>query len=178
MNRILGIVILAFFALSCSSNLDFNQVLLEPKPIIVANLASFDVEQNEIVKEVGVEQILSGDLMDFNIFKENYLNNSLMRMDFYFEIDNTINRDFTFNLNFFDENNSNLYTIPFDVPAFTGVEKLVTKTEVFQNTNLELIKKTAKVTFVITMKPNPLLNSARTGRLKLRSSATIYFNAK
>lgn len=174
MNRILGVVILAFFALSCSSNLDFNQVNdLKATPVIVANLASFDIQANQFVN-AGIEQTLAGDLLNFDIFSDSYFNDSLTRVDFYFEFNNTINRGYTINLYFLDSKNSTLYTIPLDVPAYSGTQNLVTKTEVFQNTNLVLLKKTSKIAFVLTMQPDPLLDENSVGSLKLRSSATVY----
>lgn len=178
MNRILGLVILAFFALSCSSNLDFNQVNdLKATPIIVANLASFDVPANQFVNG-GIEQTVAGDLLNFDIFSDTYFNDSLTRVDFYFEFNNTINRGYTINIYFLDSKNSMVYTIPFEVPAYSGTQNLVTKTEIFENSNLALLKKTAKIAFAVTMHPGPLLDENSVGSLKLRSSATIYLNAK
>lgn len=176
MNRILGVIALTFFALSCSSNLDFNQVNdLTATPVVVANLASFDVPATQFVNG-GVEQTVSGDLLNFDIFIDNYFSTSLTRADFYFEFNNTINRGYTINLYFLDDTNTAVYSIPFDVPAYTGTQNLVTKTEIFQNGSLSLLKKTMKIAFVVTMKPGPALDENSVGSLKLRSSATVYLN--
>lgn len=176
MNRILGVVFLAFFSFSCSSNLDFDQVNdFKSEPVIVANLATFDVAANQFV-EGGVEQIVSGDLMSFDIFNESFLNTNLNRVDFFFEIDNTINRAFKMDLYFLDDTNQVVYRIPFDVPASTGVQNLVTKTEIFENANLDLLKKSTKIAFIVTMYPGTMLDENSLGSLKLRSSATLYFN--
>ena len=174
MNKLLGIFILSVLSLSCSSDLDFNQVNdFKSEPVVIANLATFDVKANQFVTD-GKEQAITGDLLDFNIFKNSYFNKSLTRADFFFEIDNTINRAYNINLVFLDANNSPLYTIPFDVPAYAGVQNLVPKTEIFENTNLDLLKHTTKIAFVITMLSGPGLDENSFGSLKLRSSATIY----
>lgn len=174
MNKFLTILLLSVCALSCSSDLDFNQVNdLKLEPVVVANLATFDVPANEFVIG-GVEQNVAGDVLNFDVFKETYLKNALTRADFFFEIDNTINRAFRVNLYLLDANNTPLYTIPFDVSAYTGVQKLVTKTEIFQNAKLDLLKKTTKIGFIITMYPGPALSESSLGSLKLRSSATVY----
>lgn len=174
MNRFLGILFLIFFSLSCSSDLDFNQVNdLKLEPVVIANFASFDVPANEFVNN-GVEQTVSGDLLNFDVFKDAYFNKSLTRADFYFEINNTINRAYRINLVLLDANNSPLYTIPFDVPAYTGGQNLVTKTEIFENAKLDLLKRTTKIAFSITMLPGPGLDENSPGSLKLRSSATVY----
>jgi hypothetical protein len=113
--------------------------------------------------------------MNFDIFRDTYFNDGLRRADFFFEINNTINRAYQINLYLLDANNSPLYTIPFDVPAYSGVQNLVTKTEIFENAKLDLLKKSAKIAFVITMLPGPALSESSLGSLKLRSSATVYF---
>jgi hypothetical protein len=175
MNKFLRIFILSIFFLSCSSDLDFDQVNdLMLEPVVVANLATFDVPANEFVIG-GIEQNVAGDVMNFDIFRDTYFNDSLRRADFFFEINNTINRAYRINLYLLDANNSPLYTIPFDVPAYTGVQNLVTKTEIFENAKLDLLKKSVKIAFVITMLPGPALSESSLGSLKLRSSATVYF---
>jgi len=175
MNKFLGIFILSIFSLSCSSDLDFNQVNnLKVEPVVTANLATFDVPANQFVFG-GVEQNVAGDVLDFDVFKDSSLNKSLTRADFFFEINNTINRAYKINLYLLDANNQPLYTIPFDVPAYAGVQNLVTKTEIFENAKLDILKKTVKIGFVISMYPGPPLSESSLGSIKLRSSATVYF---
>lgn len=171
MNKFLRIFILSIFFLSCSSDLDFNQVNdLKLEPVVVANLATFDVQANKFVVG-GVEQPLTGDVMDFKVFNYTNFNDRLKRADFYFEFDNTINRDFKINLIFLNANNSPLFTIPFDIPA----NSTFTKTEIFENAKLDVLKQTKKVAFVITLLPGTTLTDSSLGSLKLRSNAILYF---
>jgi hypothetical protein len=174
MNKFIGIFILSVFFLSCSSNLDFNQVNdFKSEPIVVANLASFDVQANQFVVG-GAEQPVSGDLMDFNVFTNTNFNDSLTRVDLFFEITNTINRAYVINLYFLDANNAKVYTIPFTLPAYTAGQTPVTKNVIFENANLDLLKKTKKIAFVINLLPGTAITSSSLGSLKLRSSATLY----
>jgi hypothetical protein len=174
MKKFLAIISLSILSFSCSSDLDFDQVYdVKLEPVVVANLASFDFPANQFVSG-GLEQTVSGDLLDFNIFKDSYFNKSLVRTDFFFEFNNTINRGYIINLYFLDANNTPVYTIPFDVPAYSGVQNLVAKTEIFENAKLDLLKTTTKIAFVITMLPGPGLDENSLGSLKLRSSATVY----
>ena len=175
MKKFLGIFLLCVFSLSCSSDLDFNQVNdLKTEPVVVSNLATFDVQAHQFV-DGGVEQTVSGDLMDFEVFKQSFFDQNLTRADFFFEYNNTINRGFKINIFFLDANNTAIYAIPFDVPAYSGTQNLVTKTEIFQNVKLDLLKKASKVAFVVTLLPGPTLSENSLGSLKLRSSATLYF---
>lgn len=175
MNKFFGIFILSVLFLSCSSDLDFDQVNdLELKPIVVANLASFDIKASQFVIG-GVEQPLVGDVMNFKVFNDVNFTDNISRTDLFFEFNNTINRGYQINLYFLDANDSKLYTIPVSVPAYTGTSSIVTKTEIFENATLDILKQTKKIAFLITMLPGPPLTDSSLGSLKMRSSATIYF---
>jgi len=178
MNKIFGIFILSLLFLSCSSDLDFDQANdLKLEPILVANLASFDIPANQFVIG-GVEQPFVGDVMNFKFFNDPDFTNNISQTDLFFEFNNTINRAHQINLYFLDVNDSRLYTIPISVPAYTGVTNVVSKTEIFDKAKLDLLKKTTKIAFVIAMFPGIPLTESSLGSLKLRSSATIYFAAQ
>ena len=174
MNKFIGIFFLSIILFSCSSNLDFNQVNnLKLEPVVVANFATFDVPANQFVSN-GIEQTVSGAVSNFDVFRGSFFNKSLTRADLYFEINNTISRAYKINLYFIDANNLPVYTISFDVPAYTGVENPVTLTDIFENTKLNVLKSTRKIGFTATMLPGTALTESSPGSLKLRSSATVY----
>lgn len=178
MKKISAIIILFVASLSCSSDLDFNQVSdLKIEPIFVTNLGSFDFPANQFVIG-GIEKVTSGDLLDFNVFRDAYFNKSLVKAEFFFEFNNTINRAYNINLIFIDSNNAPIYSIPFNVPAYSGVPNVVPKTEVFENTKLDLLKATTKLAFIVTMLPGPGLSTTSSGSLKLRSSGSVYLVLK
>ncbi|TRX20745.1 hypothetical protein FNW25_07810 [Flavobacterium franklandianum] len=175
MNKFFRIYVLTLLFLSCSSDLDFDQANdLKLEPIFVANLAAFDIQANQFVIG-GVEQPLVGDVVNFKVFNDVDFTNNLSRTDLYFEFNNTINRGFSINLHLLDANNVKLHTIPFTVPAYTPGQSPVTKTEIFENAKLDILKKTEKIAFVIAIMPGIPLTSNSLGSLKMRSSATIYF---
>ena len=178
MNKFIGTFFLSVFFFSCSSDLDFDQVNdLKLEPVVVANLASFDIPANQFVIG-GVEQPLVGDVMNFKVFNNVDFINNISRTDLYFEYNNTINRGFSINLYLLDANNVKLYTIPFTVPAYAPGQSPVTKTEVFENAQLDILKQTQKIAFVIALMPGIPLTDSSLGSLKMRSSATIYFAAQ
>lgn len=175
MNKFLRIFIPSIFFLSCSSDLNFDQVNdLKLEPIAVTNVASFDIQASQFIIG-GVEQPLVGDVMNFNVFNDVGFTNNLRRVDMFFEFNNTINRAFRINLYFLDANDIRLYTIPFVVPAYTGSPILFSKTEIFENATLDILKQTKKIAFGIAMLPGVPLTSSSLGNLKMRSSGTIYF---
>jgi hypothetical protein len=174
-NRILGILILILFSFSCASDLDFNQANdLKLEPVFVANLAYFDVPANQFVTN-GVEQSVTVDTPTVDIFNDTFFKDNLKRADLFFEINNTINRAYTLDLVYLDKNNQPLYSINFAIPAYTGVENLVTKTDVFENAKLNLLKSTTKIAFILKMLPGPILTENSSGSIKLRSGVTSYF---
>ena len=171
----LGISILS--VLSCSSDLDLNQGNdLALEPIIVANLAAFDMPANQFVAG-GIEQPQFMDVPNYDLFKDTFFKNNLLKVEFFFEINNTINRDFVIDLVLLDANDFPLHSISIVVPAYTGVENLVTKTEPFES-NLAVLTSARKMSFTITMLSGPTLSENSLGSLKLRSSTTGYFSIK
>lgn len=174
MNKFFGIFILVIFSLSCSSDLNFNQVNdIKLKPAGSANLSTFTVQAHEFVED-DVERPVLGEIISFEMFKESLFTNSLTRVDFFVEIDNTINRSYIVSLNFFDTNKTPIYTIPINVPAYGGSPNVVEKTEIIENTDLEILKSATYFAFIIKMLPGPMLSESSIGSLKLRSSATSY----
>ena len=171
------LVISILSVLSCSSDLDFNQgndLVLEP--IIVTNLAAFDMPAHQFVTG-GIEQSQFMDVPNYDLFKDTFFKDTLLKVEFFFEINNTINRDYIIDLFLLDANDGILYSISIPVPAYTGVQKLVTRTELFES-NLSVLTRTRKMAFTITMFPGPPLSESSLGSLKLRSSATGYFSIK
>jgi hypothetical protein len=173
-NRIFGILVLVLFSAACTSDLDFNQVNdLKLEPVFISNLAYFDVPANQFVTN-GVEQPINADTPTIDIFNDAFFKDNLAKAEFFFEINNTIKRAYTIDLVYLDKNNQAIYFTNFAIPAYTGVENLVTKTDVFANAKLDLLKRTTKIAFILKMLPGPILSESSTGSLKLRSSVTAY----
>ena len=171
-----GIFLVCVFSLSCSSDLDFDQVNdLKLEPIVVASLASFEIQANQFVIG-GTEQPAVGDVMNFKVFDDQDFTNNLIKTELYFEFNNTINRAFTANLYFLDANNTKLYQIAIAIPANTSSP--ITHTETFENAKLDILKKTQKIAFTIALIPGIPLTDSSLGYLKMRSNGTIYFSVQ
>ena len=174
-HRILSVLILILFSYSCASDLDYNQVNdIKLEPVIISNLAYFDVQANQFVTG-GVEQNVIFYVSTIDIFNEKFFTDKLNKVELFFEIKNTINRGYRIDLVFLDRNNQPVHSTNFSVPAYSGVENIVTKTETFQNTQLNLLKRTTKIAFTLQMLPGAPLTENSSGSLKLRSGITAYF---
>jgi hypothetical protein len=174
---ILGIGILSLITLSCSSDIDFDQVNdIVIDPVIVSNLASFDIKANQFVTG-GIEQNQFEDVPNFDLFKDSFFKNNLTKVSFFFEFNNTINRDFIVDLVLLDSDDNPIYLVSIPVAAYSGVERLVTREEPFES-NLNVLTSTRKMSFTIRLLTGTLLSETSPGSLKLRSDITAYFKVE
>ena len=176
--RIFGVFILIFLCFSCTSNLDFNQASsLKLTPVVVANFASFEILASQFVSG-GIERAIPSVESNFDLFKDSFLYNNVTGIDLYFEMNNTINRDYEIELYFLNTTNSKVYTSTFTIPANATASTLYTKNLIIGGSDLTLIKTARKIGFQITMLPGTPLTSSSLGSLKLRSSATVYLTVQ
>jgi hypothetical protein len=168
------VFILTSLLFSCSSDLDFNQVNdLKLEPVIVANLAYFNLPASEI-EHNGVGQQIPPDVESFDIFRRKFFTEHLKKAALNFEIENTIKKAFALNIIFIDANNQPVETINLIVPAYTsGTNVIKYPAEVFDGARLESLKKATQIGFVILM-TSGTSDSNDSGNLKLKSSATVY----
>ncbi|MGA9638568.1 hypothetical protein [Flavobacterium sp.] len=172
--KIFTIFLMMIFTMSCTSNLNFDQANdLKLTPTVKANLTYFDVPAHEFVTN-GVETNRAFAAQNFDVFRDSFFRKSLLQTDFFFEITNTINRIYSIDLVLINEVDQIMYVINFVVPASTGTPIVVTKSEIFKDVTLDLLKQTDKMGFRLLMAPGPLLTENSPGSLKLRSSATVY----
>lgn len=175
LQRIFRILILIFFLSSCASDLDYNQVNdVKLEPVIISNLAYFDIKANQFVTGT-VEQIVISESSTVDIFTEKFFTDKLTKVELFFEISNTINRSYTIDLVFLNRNNQSVHSTNFSIPAYSGSENLVSKTIIFEQAQLDLLKRTRKIAFTLQMLPGAPLSENSLGNLKLRSTVTAYF---
>lgn len=169
-------ILLLFFLSACSSEMDFNQIDdFVAEPIFVSGLVNYTADaatlSNLPTNSAGEIQLNSGFEIG-DVFGNQFYNENVIRQDLFFKVDNSINRVFELKMILTDANSTPLYTIPMTVPAYTGSSNIVTKTEIFENANLNIIKSTSSILVEMTMKSGAPLNS---GIIHLSSSGTIYF---
>jgi hypothetical protein len=175
--RMIGILLLVL-SLSCSSDLDFEQTdQLNIKPVFTTNLVYFPLEANQFVIN-GVEQSAFSYIADVDFFGKGIIRDDLVRTDLYFRVKNSINRAYTYNITFQDANNTSIYAINMDIPAYNGTEIVVEKTEIFDGSNIDILKNTKSITFSVLMLPGAPLTVTSPGRVELSSSITAYFDVK
>ncbi|WP_140486071.1 hypothetical protein [Flavobacterium sp. GSA192] len=174
--RVLSLALFLMCSFSCSSDLNFDQANdLKLTPVIEGNLSYFDVPATAFVADDGSAYHWDSDDQNFDVFRDKYFNSYLQKADFHFEITNTISRAFLLSIVLLDDNSNALTTIAFDIPAYSAsANNVVTRTEVFENVRLDLLKRARKMRFLVVMKSGTASNQNSTGNLVLRSSATVY----
>lgn len=174
-SRFLGILYLAIFSFSCSSDLDFNQTKnLRLEPTYVANLVYFDIPASEFVTN-GLETPQFIDRSTVDIFNNTFFVNDLIKTDLDFEINNTIARAYTLDVKLFNAIGSQLDNISIAVPAYYGATNIVTQKEVFQGARLTTLKNTTRIQMTLRMAAGTALTESSSGTIKMRSGVTAYF---
>lgn len=177
--RIIGILLL-FLSFSCSSDLDFEQTEdFSAQPVFTTNLAYFPLEANQFVIN-GVEQSTFSYSANVDFFDTAFVRDDMVRAELYFRVKNTINRAYTYNVTFIDINNIPIKNIPINVLAsVTDTEIVKEQTEIFDSSNIDILKNTKSILFSIIMDPaGPPLTATSPGRVELSSSITAYFDVK
>jgi hypothetical protein len=166
------------FCFSCSSDLDFKQTKnLKLIPTIVTNFGNFEEKATDFVKN-GAEITQFSDTQPTKVFDDIILKKELKEVDLYFEITNTIARNYSINLIFYSKKSTILRIVKIEVPAYNGITNLITKTETFDSVTIHDLRLTDSVKFEITMLPGTVLTENSPGSLKLRSSLTAKFEVK
>lgn len=173
-NRSIILAILLIFSFSCASDLDFEQVnTIKLEPVIVTNLAYFDAKATQFVTN-GVERNIIFETSTIQIFDDSFFRQRLKKVELFYELENTINRAYTLDVLFLDKDNQSVHALKLAIPSYTGAENKTTKTDLFEGLQLDLLKKTTKITFILVMRPSRTMTDLSIGSLKLRSSITAY----
>lgn len=173
-HRFLGTAILLLFSFSCASDLDLDQVNdLKLEPVVVANLAYFNIEAKDFVSSgTGELELIEETTSD--IFNDSFFRRRIKKVEILFELENTINRAYIVDLLFFDINGNVIHNTNLNMQPYTGIENKVAKTEVFQDANLDILKQTTKIVFKLRMLAGTSLSPSSPGGLKFRSGVTAY----
>jgi hypothetical protein len=178
-NRILLIAALVFCSFSCSSDLDFEQANdFSAQPVFTTNLAYLEAKAPQF-EAGGTGLYVYPYIANVDFLNTSFVEDDLVKAELYFRIKNTIARAYIYDIIFLDQNDAPIKNIRMDVPAsVNGVEVLSERTEIFTTANVDILKRTAKMVFTITMLPGSQLTATSPGRIELSSSITAYFDVK
>ena len=111
----LQIVICIAFFMSCSNNLNFDNINLEIEPEVTSPLVFFELDQKDFLDENDQEITVVSDITVFRIFDNTVLKDNLVELTLDFEIENGFDRSFLVDFVFLDEDEN----ITYDVEDFS-----------------------------------------------------------
>jgi hypothetical protein len=164
---------------SCVKDVDFEQAEdIVLSPVVESSLVFFGFEASEFSEPTGTAIVTVGDDLELDIFNDEFLRDNLTRCEFFFEITNSIDRNFRADIILYDENDQITYAFAIDVMPDGNNEVVTTHTEVFEEALLEQLKSTVRLELILSMFPSATgipLDENSIGNIKMRSKATLFF---
>ena len=166
---------LLFF--SCSQSLDFEQAdEYTTNSMLTSSLLFFTIDANDFAPTSGgtaVTQI--SETTDFKLFENTFIKDNLVKIDFNFEVINSLNHDFIVEIILFDKDNNPVYSFS-DLPitATTLDFKQQESIDIVINPN---IKNFTRVDINLRLAdPLATISSTDLGSLEFKSAVTVYLN--
>lgn len=158
---------------ACTKGVDFNQINdLEITPAIESSLVFFDEPASRFLDN-GNEILIIQDFIIVSLFDNKFIVDNLVKTDLVFETENSINREFDLQIDFFDNLGQSQHSFLITQEPLSNLNF----TEVFEDDTLDALKNTTVIIFTLRLSPgSPPINETTPGRIKLKSKAIFYFN--
>ncbi|WP_298514403.1 hypothetical protein [uncultured Kordia sp.] len=178
LQKIAPILFVLLFA-SCVKDVDFEQAEdIAISPVLEASLIFFDFQASQFSEPTGTAIVVEGDDLELDVFNDEFFRDNLIKGEFFFEVTNTIDRNFRADIIMYDANDQVTHAFAIDVTPDGNNEVVTTHTEVFEDVLLDQLKNTTRLEFILSMFPSPTgipLDENSIGNIKMRSKATLFF---
>lgn len=169
----LQIVICIAFFMSCSNNLNFDNINLEIEPEVTSPLVFFELDQRDFLDENNQEITVVSDITVFRIFDNTVLKDNLVELTLDFEIENGFDRSFLVDFVFLDEDENITYDVE-DFSINAGNLNYSSTRSIVIETSPEFLN-SIKVRVDVVLSPSTTtLNPDIEKTFKFRSSGTFY----
>lgn len=159
---------------SCIQDLDFDQINdFSLTPVFEGSLIGFSFTPRQFFDASGTLQTERTDTTGFFIFENDFIRKNLIRVEFNVEIINTIDNDFSIQIDFLDQNNNSTHT--FKEIILNGNDDDFKFTETIDISPDSEIKNTSqlRITARVTSS-NPPLDPSDINELLFKSSAKLF----
>lgn len=175
--KYLGFLVLLLLLHNCTKPIDFNQVDdLVLQPVVESSLIFYTARAEDFFVG-GSEQNTAEDFVEVDFFSGSFIQESLVKVEFVFDIENSINRPYQLRLRFLDVNGQLLESFTVDTAASpTNQTIATTHTEVFEGASLERIKQTGIIEFTLVMQPGEPINQNTPGEISVKSKGVFSLN--
>jgi hypothetical protein len=169
----LKILLCISFFISCTDNLNFDNINLDLEPIVSLPIVYFELNQNNFLDENDQEISAVSDITVFRILETTVLKENLFELKIDFEVENGFNRMFLVNMFFLDDDDNITHTVDeFTIDA-GDINYTATRTILIESTP-EFLNSTRFRTDVNLSPSSTNLNPAIEKVFKFRSSGTFY----
>ena len=169
----LQILFCVAFFISCTDNLNFDNINLDLEPIVSLPIVYFELNQNNFLDEFNQEISVVSDITVFRILETTILKENLVELKIDFEVENRFNRMFTVKIFFLDNNDNITHTVDEFTIEAGDLNYTATRTILIESTP-EFLNSTRFRTDVILLPASTNLNPAIEKVFKFRSSGTYY----
>jgi hypothetical protein len=171
------LILLNFIFVSCTKAVDFSQADdLEITPTLESSLIFFNEAANGLLNS-GNEITKIQDFIIVDLFNNEFIVDNLVKTDLIFETENTINRGFELQVDFFNELQQLQHTFTLRQDASINNNKIESSfVKVFEDATLDALKSTTIIVFKLRMLPGEQIDQNSSGRIDFKSKAVFYFN--
>ncbi|PQV45707.1 hypothetical protein CLV33_11251 [Jejuia pallidilutea] len=171
----LGVLLLNYF--SCTKPVDFNQAnTLVLEPVVESSLIFYEASAKDFFLG-GSEESVAEDFIEIDFFNNSFVQDNLVKAEFVFNIENSINRGYQLHISFLDNANQLLerFTVNTSASANNNIIK-TTHTEVFEGETLQRIKRSRILVFTLVMLPGEAINADTPGEISVQSKGIFSLN--
>ena len=169
----LQIIICITFLVSCTDNLNFDNINLELEPEFTSPLVFFELDQRDFLDENDQEITVMSDITIFRILDNTVLKDNLVELAIDFEIENGFNRSFLVDFIFLDEDENITYNVD-DLSVNAGNLNYSSTRSILIETTPEFLNSTKIRVDVFLSPSSTILNPDIEKTFKFRSSGTCY----
>ena len=169
----LKIIICIAFFISCTDNLNFDNINLVIEPEYTSPLVFFKLDQRDFLDENNQEISVVSDITDFRVLDNTVLKENLVELAIDFEIENGFNRSFLVDFIFLDEDENITYNVD-DLSVNAGNLNYSSTRSILIETTPEFLNSTKIRVDVFLSPSSTILNPDIEKTFKFRSSGTCY----
>ena len=169
----LKIIICIAFFVSCTDNLNFDNINLEIEPEVTLPLVFFELDQRDFLDENDQEIIVVSDITVFRILNNTVLKENLVELAIDFEIENGFNRSFLLDFVFLDEDENITYDLD-DLTINAGDLEYSSTRSIVIETSPEFLNSTKVRVDVVLSPSSTILNPDIEKIFKFKSLGTFY----
>lgn len=171
------VLVMLLLLCNCTKPVDFNQVDdLVITPVVESSLIFYTAKAEDFFIG-GSEQSTAEDFVEIDLFNGSFIQENLVKVEFVFEIENSINRAYQLRLRFLDVNGQVLESFNVNTAASPNNQTIATvHTEVFEGISLERLKQSRILEFTLVMQPGEPISQDTPGEINVKSKGVFSLN--